>query len=329
MAMMAGPWRILVTGAAGFIGMQSALRFLDAGHSVLGIDNLNAYYDPALKAARLGRLSGQPRFRFEAIDITDQPAIDGAFEQFRPDIVLHCAAQAGVRYSLEAPHSYTRANVDGFLSLLEAARQHPVQHFLYASSSSVYGRNAKVPFAENDPVNEPASLYAATKRANELMAATYAHLFRIPLTGLRFFTVYGPWGRPDMAPWLFTASILRGEPIQVFDEAMMSRDFTYIDDVTAAIEALLPLAPNSESAPHRLVNIGHHHPEKLSDFISVIEKACGRPAIRVPRPRPPGDVPATYADISLLVALTGIRPSIPITKGIPEFVSWYRNYAGR
>jgi UDP-glucuronate 4-epimerase len=325
---MAGKQRILVTGAAGFIGMQCALRFAAAGHDVRGIDNLNTYYDPQLKAARLKVLADQPGFRLETIDITDQPAIDAVFTAFRPEIVLHLAAQAGVRYSLEAPHSYTRSNVDGFLSLLEAARRHPVDHFLYASSSSVYGRNTKVPFAETDPVTQPASLYAATKRANELMAETYAHLFRVPLTGLRFFTVYGPWGRPDMATWLFTASILRGEPIQVFDEAAMSRDFTFIDDVTAAIEALLPLPPEGHATPHRLLNIGHHNPEKLSDFIAMIEQACGRPAIRVARPRQPGDVVTTYADTTRLFELTGFRPRVSIAEGIPRFVRWYRDYAG-
>ena len=320
------PRRILVTGVAGFIGMHQAKSLLDAGCHVLGVDNLNAYYDPAIKEARLETLSGRNGFTFERMGIEDVAGIRQLFEAFRPDSVVHLAAQAGVRHSLDAPFDYTRANIDGFLSLLEAARHVPVQHFLYASSSSVYGANAKVPFSEEDPVLHPVSLYAATKRANELMAETYAHLFDIPLTGLRFFTVYGPWGRPDMAMWKFTEAILSGQPIDVYDEANMQRDFTYIDDIVTPIRLLIDKPPrrDGETSPHRLLNIGNHRPEKLSDFIAAIEQACGRLAVRRALPRQPGEVGTTYADVRRLQALTGFEPDTPIATGIARFVDWFR-----
>lgn len=321
--------RILLTGCAGFIGMHQSHALLDAGCTVLGLDNLNAYYDPAIKEARLATLTGRNGFSFERLDIADAAATRRAFEEFRPDYVVHLAAQAGVRHALDAPFDYTRANIDGFLSLLEAARHNPVRHFLYASSSSVYGANTKVPFAEDDPVLHPVSLYAATKRANELMAETYAHLFAIPLTGLRFFTVYGPWGRPDMALWKFTSAILKGEPIDVYDEANMRRDFTYVDDIVAPIRLLLdkPPAGGDGQSPHRILNIGNNRPETLTDFITAIEKACGRPAIRRALPRQPGEVGATFADISKLQALTGFQPNTPIELGIARFVTWFRQSA--
>jgi UDP-glucuronate 4-epimerase len=324
------PRRVLVTGVAGFIGMHLAARLLDAGCLVLGIDDLNAYYDPALKHARLETLAGRNGFSFEKLAIEDGDAVMRLFESFRPDAVVHLAAQAGVRHSLDAPHAYTRANVEGFLSMIEAARRTPVRHFVYASSSSVYGTNTKVPFSEDDPVNHPVSLYAATKRANEMMAETYAHLFAIPMTGLRFFTVYGPWGRPDMAIWKFTDAILAGRPIEVYDEANMRRDFTYIDDITGAIVQLLPLAPppDATSSPHRILNIGNNRPERLTDFIAAIEKACGKTAIKHHLPRQPGDVPATFADITRLQALTGFSPSTTIEAGAEKFVNWFQAYTG-
>jgi UDP-glucuronate 4-epimerase len=320
--------RILVTGAAGFIGMHQSLRLLEAGHRVLGVDSLNPYYDPALKEARVDVLAAHPGFSFERLSLEDEAQTAPVIAAFRPEVIIHLAAQAGVRHSLKAPRDYTRSNIEGFLTILEAARAHPVEHLIYASSSSVYGTNTKVPFSEDDPVEHPVSLYAATKRANELMAETYAHLHRIPLTGLRFFTVYGPWGRPDMAMWLFTAAILAGEPIEVFDEARMSRDFTYVDDVVEAIEKLIPLAPPADagSAPHRILNIGNNRPERLVDFIAAIEAACGRKAIKHHKPRQPVDVLATYADITRLAALTGFQPRTSIVDGAALFVQWYRGW---
>lgn len=325
------PKRVLVTGAAGFIGMHTARQLLDGGVEVLGIDNLNAYYDPALKMARLETLRGRNGFSFERLGIEDRDDVARLFAEFRPDCVVHLAAQAGVRHSLEAPFDYTRANIDGFLSLIEAARRYPVQHFIYASSSSVYGSNTKVPFSEDDPVNHPVSLYAATKRANELMAETYAHLFAIPMTGLRFFTVYGPWGRPDMAMWKFTDAILAGRPIEVFDEAGMSRDFTYVDDIVGAMLKLMPLPPQAEGAktPHRILNIGNNRPERLSDFIAAIEAACGKAAIKRHLPRQPGDVPATFADITKLQRLTGFAPETSIVDGAERFARWFQDYRMR
>jgi UDP-glucuronate 4-epimerase len=323
--------RVLVTGAAGFIGMHQALRLLQAGHQVLGLDNLNPYYDPALKEARLAVLKNHPNFRFERVSLEDEAKVLPVILAFRPHLIAHFAAQAGVRYSLKAPREYTRSNIEGFLTILEAARASPVEHLVYASSSSVYGTNLKVPFSEDDPVDHPVSLYAATKRANELMAETYAHLHGIPMTGLRFFTVYGPWGRPDMAMWNFTASVIAGEPIEVYDEANMSRDFTYIDDVVDAIERLLPLAPppGPTGAPHRVLNIGNNRPERLADFITAIEAACGRKAIKLHKPRQITDVETTFADISRLAALTGFRPKTSITEGAQLFAEWYQGWNAR
>ncbi|KAF0227770.1 MAG: UDP-glucuronate [Beijerinckiaceae bacterium] len=281
--------------------------------------------------ARLETLRGRNGFSFEKLGIEDHAAMQRLFAEFRPDCVVHLAAQAGVRHSLEAPFDYTRANIDGFLSLIEAARHYPVQHFIYASSSSVYGSNTKVPFSEEDPVNHPVSLYAATKRANELMAETYAHLFAIPMTGLRFFTVYGPWGRPDMAMWKFTDAILAGRPIEVFDETGMSRDFTYIDDIVGAMLRLIPIPPQAEGAlsPHRILNIGNNRPERLSDFITAIEAACGKAAIKRHLPRQPGDVPATFADIAKLQRLTGFAPETSIVDGAERFARWFQDYRMR
>ncbi|KFC66765.1 putative nucleotide sugar epimerase Capsular polysaccharide biosynthesis protein [Bosea sp. LC85] len=337
----ASPQRILLTGAAGFVGFHVTEALLVQGVQVLGIDNLTPYYDPALKQARLDRLAPRNGFSFEQLDIADYDALQGAFARFRPDAVIHLAAQAGVRYSLENPRAYASANLDGFLSVLEACRHHPVQHLIYASSSSVYGANAKVPFSEHDGADHPVSLYAATKRANELMAHSYAHLYSIPVTGLRFFTVYGPWGRPDMAYFSFTKAILEGQPIDVYAESEMSRDFTYVDDVSEAIVRLVgePPAPSpnfnvaspdpaTSAAPYRVYNIGNHTPVRLDRFIAVIEAACGKEAIKRHLPVQPGDVPATYADVSALAARVGFSPSTTIEDGIQRFVDWYRAFYG-
>lgn len=333
--------RVLLTGAAGFVGFHVTKALLGQGVEVLGIDNLTPYYDPALKQARLDRLMPHNGFSFEPIDIADYDALQASFAAYKPDAVIHLAAQAGVRYSLDNPRAYAHANLDGFLSVLEACRHHPVSHLIYASSSSVYGANARVPFSEHDGADHPVSLYAATKRANELMAHSYAHLYGIPATALRFFTVYGPWGRPDMAYFKFTKAILEGRPIDVYAEAGMSRDFTYIDDVSEAIVRLasLPPAPDprfdatspdpaSAAAPYRIYNIGNHTPVGLDRFISVIEQACGKSAIKRHLPMQPGDVPATYADVRDLAARADFRPDTPIELGIARFVAWYREFYG-
>jgi len=317
--------RVVVTGVAGFIGFHVAERLLGEGVPVLGIDNVNDYYDPALKRARLSRIAGRNGFSFEEADLADEERILTAFAAFRPTEVVHLAAQAGVRYSLDSPRAYLRSNVDGFLTVLEACRAHPVGHLIYASSSSVYGADAKVPFSESDPADRPVSLYAATKRANELMAYTYAHLFRVPATGLRFFTVYGPWGRPDMAYYKFTKSILEGMPVEVYNGGRMSRDFTYVDDAVEALVRLLDRPP-SGAPPHALFNIGNHTPVALDRFIAVIEEAVGRKAERIDRPMQPGDVPATYADIAGLEKAVGFAPRTSIEDGIGRFVEWYRQY---
>lgn len=335
----ASPQRVLLTGAAGFVGLHVAEALLAQGITVLGIDSLNAYYDPALKQARLDRLTPRNGFSFEQLDIADYDGLQAAFARFRPDAVIHLAAQAGVRYSIEQPRAYSAANLDGFLSVLEACRYYPVRHLIYASSSSVYGANAKVPFSEHDNADHPVSLYAATKRANELMAHSYAHLYGIPATGLRFFTVYGPWGRPDMAYFKFTKAILEGRPIDVYAESEMSRDFTYIDDVSEAIVRLVDCPPEpspgfdpskpdpaTAAAPSRIYNIGNHTPVRLDRFISVIEEACGRTAIKRHLPMQPGDVVATYADVSALAARVGFSPSTSIEDGIARFVAWYRGF---
>lgn len=331
--------RVLLTGAAGFVGFHVTEALLDAGIQVLGIDNLTPYYDPALKQARLERLVARNGFTFEQIDISDYDAVQAAFAALRPQVVIHLAAQAGVRYSLENPRAYAVSNLDGFLSILEACRHNPVDHLVYASSSSVYGANAKVPFSEHDGADHPVSLYAATKRANELMAHSYSHLYGTPTTGLRFFTVYGPWGRPDMAYFKFTKAILEGLPIDVYDEATMSRDFTYVDDIREAIVRLASKPPQASpdfdkaapdpamaTAPWRIYNIGNHTPVRLDRFIAAIEEACGRKAVKRHLPAQPGDVPATYADVADLVARVDFRPETPIETGLAPFVEWYRGY---
>jgi len=323
---------VLVTGAAGFIGFHLAQRLLTAGATVNGIDNLNSYYDVDLKRARLAKLVAQERFAFVARDITDYDGLKALFAHCRPHYVVHLAAQAGVRYSLEAPRAYVSANLDGFLGVLEACRAHAVGHLVYASSSSVYGANRKVPFHESDPVLAPVSLYGATKRANELMAEAYARLFAIPCSGVRFFTVYGPWGRPDMAYYAFTRAILEGRPIDVFNHGHMQRDFTYIDDVTEALVRLIAWPPaaatdgDETAARHAIYNLGNHTPVELERFIAAIETALGRKAHRRYLPMQPGDVPATWADVERLRQATGFAPDTSIEDGIARFVAWYRAY---
>jgi UDP-glucuronate 4-epimerase len=324
--------RVLVTGAAGFIGFHLIGRLIARGATVHGFDNLNDYYDPALKEARLDELRRLGGFSFRRLDLADHAGVAALFATERPDYVVHLAAQAGVRYSISHPRAYTASNLDGFLSVLEACRAHPIRHLIYASSSSVYGANTKVPFHEDDPVLAPVSLYAATKRANELMAQTYAHLYRIPCSGLRFFTVYGPWGRPDMAYYSFTKAILEGRPIDVFNHGQMQRDFTYVDDITEAIARLLDVVPGSSdgrestAVPHTIYNIGNHTPIKLDRFISAIEAATGHVATKRLLPMQPGDVPATYADVERLTRATGFSPDTTIEDGIARFVAWYREY---
>lgn len=323
--------KLLVTGAAGFIGMHACLRLLERGHEVLGIDNLNAYYDPALKRARLEKLRPFPRFTFEKLDIADAPALDAQFGSRRFDVVLHLAAQAGVRYSLENPMAYVSSNVAGFLNILEGCRKAGVAHLCYASSSSVYGANTELPFREEDRVDRPVSLYAVTKRANELMAHSYGELYGMACTGLRFFTVYGPWGRPDMALFIFTRAILDGRPIRVFNGGDMLRDFTYIDDIIEAVTAVVerPLAATKGTPKSRLFNIGHGSPVKLMDFVRAVETALGRKAQIELAPMQPGDVQATYASTEKLKAEIGYAPATPIETGVARFVDWYRaHYAG-
>ncbi|EHR72766.1 nucleoside-diphosphate-sugar epimerase [Burkholderiales bacterium JOSHI_001] len=323
--------KVLVTGAAGFIGMHVSQALLSRGDSVLGIDNLNDYYDPALKRARLALLQPQAGFAFEKLDVADTAAMAALFQRERFDRVVHLAAQAGVRYSVTHPHAYAQANLVGFLNILEGCRQQATQHLVYASSSSVYGGNKEMPFSEAQAVDHPVSLYAATKKANELMAHSYSHLYGFPSTGLRFFTVYGPWGRPDMALFSFTRAILAGEPIPVFNHGDMSRDFTYIDDIVDGVIGVLDRAPVAEdgAAPQRVLNIGSHAPVRLLDFIAAIETALGRKALVNLLPMQPGDVPATYADVSRLQALTGnTRPAMPLGAGVQQFVDWYRRYHG-
>ena len=331
--------RILITGAAGFIGSTLAHRLLDRGDEVLGYDNLNDYYDVRLKQARLDRLTPRPGFSFVKAALEDRAALEAAFDTFRPQRVVNLAAQAGVRYSLENPRAYVDANIVGFLNILEACRHKGVEHLVYASSSSVYGSNRKLPFAVHDNVDHPVSLYAASKKANELMAHTYSHLFGLPTTGLRFFTVYGPWGRPDMALFLFTRKILAGEPIDVFNYGNHSRDFTYIDDIVEGVVRTLdrvpgpdpafdPMAPTpaSSSAPYRVYNIGNHTPVKLSRYIELIEEATGRRAEKRLLPLQPGDVPDTEADVSALMRDTGYSPGTPVEVGVKRFVEWYRDF---
>lgn len=331
--------KILVTGAAGFIGARLSERLLERGDTVLGYDNLNDYYDPSLKEARLRRLQPQAGFSMVRGGLEDRSALEAAFDGFAPQRVVNLAAQAGVRYSLQNPHAYIQSNIVGFMNILEACRHRGVEHLVYASSSSVYGGNRKLPFAVEDSVDHPLSLYAASKKANELMAHTYSHLYRLPTTGLRFFTVYGPWGRPDMALFQFTQRILAGEPIELFNNGQHTRDFTYIDDIVEGVIRTLdhvpgpdpnydPRAPNpaTSEAPYRVYNIGNNAPVQLLDYIEVLEQALGRKAQRRLLPLQPGDVPDTFADVSALQRDVGYAPSTPIQTGIARFVQWYRAY---
>ncbi|SMF45811.1 UDP-glucuronate 4-epimerase [Tistlia consotensis] len=321
---------VLVTGAAGFIGSHMTRALLDRGRTVLGVDNLNSYYDPALKRARLARLEGVPGFRFQALELGDTGAVAALFRA-HPEIeqVLHLAAQAGVRYSLTHPFSYVESNVTGHLAVLEGAKALPrLSHLVYASSSSVYGANEKQPFSEADRVDTPVSVYAATKRAGELLSETYARLFGIPQTGLRFFTVYGPWGRPDMAYWGFTEKILSGQPIELFNGGDMRRDFTYIDDVVGAVLAALDRPPGAEAPPHRVYNIGNERPEPLRRFLEVLERHCGRPARIVEKPMQPGEVKETFADIAAARRDLGFEPATTIDEGLGRFVAWFREWRG-
>ena len=322
--------KILVTGAAGFIGSHVAHRLIDRGDEVLGIDNLNDYYDVSLKQARLDRLQARGNFRFLKADVADTITIEQVFREEKPGRVVHLAAQVGVRYSLENPHAYIQSNVSGFMNILEGCRHNSVEHLVYASSSSVYGGNKKLPFSEHDSVDHPVSLYAATKKANELMAHTYSHLFRLPTTGLRFFTVYGPWGRPDMALFLFTKAILEGRPIDVFNHGKMQRDFTYIDDIVEGILRVLDKPaqpdPSRSDAPYRVFNIGNSSPVQLMTYIETLEENLGRQAIKNFLPLQQGDVPASDADTAELKAATGFAPSTPVKEGIRRFVEWYRSY---
>lgn len=330
---------ILVTGAAGFIGFHVAQALLQAGHKVVGLDSLNNYYDPRLKEARLGILKNNPGFSFFKLDLADRDATGKFFVNHRCPVVIHLAAQAGVRYSIENPQAYVDANLQGFMNVLEGCRNTDCRHLLFASSSSVYGANTKLPFSVHDNVDHPISLYAASKKANELMAHAYSHLYRIPSTGLRFFTVYGPWGRPDMAMFLFAKAILEGQPIKLFNHGDMRRDFTYVDDVVEAVVRLIDHAPaggmlqpnavadpGTSNAPWRIFNVGNNHPEELSKVVALLEKEFGRTAAKELLPMQPGDVPATYADVDDLMREVGFRPSTSIEDGIARFAAWYRDY---
>jgi UDP-glucuronate 4-epimerase len=328
----------LITGAAGFIGFHVARRLMERGERVLGIDNVNDYYSVQLKRDRIAKLSGDHGavFRFVEVDFADSRALASAIEGEAFDRIVHLGAQAGVRYSIENPHAYVQSNLVGHLNMMELARHRRSSHLVYASSSSVYGGNETLPFRVEDRVDHPLSLYAATKKADELMSETYAHLYRLPQTGLRFFTVYGPWGRPDMAMWLFTRAILAGEPIDVFGEGDMRRDFTYIDDIVTGVVASLDNPPPDDGeekaggskAPHRLYNIGNNNSEELTRMIAILEEACGRKAEKRLLPMQPGDVRDTYADISAIQRDLGFTPSTRIEVGIPRFVAWYRRYHG-
>lgn len=330
---------ILVTGAAGFIGFHVSRALVAQGHDVVGLDNLNDYYDPALKRARLKQLDGDRRFTAHLVDIVDRDSLNRLFESVKPGIVIHLAAQAGVRNSIENPHAYGDANLAGFLNILEACRHFGVRHLTYASSSSVYGANTTMPFSVHHNVDHPVSLYAATKKANELMAHAYSHLYRIPTTGLRFFTVYGPWGRPDMSIYKFTKAIIEGRPIDVFNHGNMKRDFTYIDDIVEGVVRVAARVasvntswsgdapdPGSSSAPYRIYNIGNSSPIDLMYIIKLLETEIGKPAILQMQPMQPGDVPATFAEISDLANDVGFAPNTPIEEGIKRFVAWYRGY---
>jgi UDP-glucuronate 4-epimerase len=331
---------ILVTGAAGFIGFYVTQALLARGERVIGLDNLNDYYDVKLKHARLAQIGAQSNFQFIQSDLADRNAMSALFAQHKPQRVIHLAAQAGVRYSIDHPHAYVDSNLVGFINILEGCRHHDVEHLVYASSSSVYGLNTAMPYSTQHNVDHPISLYAATKKANELMAHSYSHLYRLPTTGLRFFTVYGPWGRPDMAYYKFTQAILAGRPIEVYNHGKMQRDFTYIDDIVEGVLRVFdrpPQAnpdwngaqpdPSSSPAPYRLYNIGNHNPVALSRFIDALEAALGRKAEKIMRPMQAGDVPATYADVSDLMHDTGFVPSTTIETGLQHFAAWYKHFA--
>ncbi len=330
---------VLVTGAAGFIGFHVARRLLSAGREVVGLDVVNDYYDPKLKEARLEILKRDPNFSFVKLDLANRAATSLLFAQHRFPAVIHLAAQAGVRYSLQHPHAYIDANIEGFINVLEGCRHNGCEHLLFASSSSVYGANTKLPFSVQDNVDHPVSLYAASKRANELMAHAYSHLYRIPATGLRFFTVYGPWGRPDMAMFIFAKAIIEGKPIKLFNHGNMRRDFTFVDDVSETIVRLMDRPPQgnpdwsgekpdpaTSAAPWKIYNIGNNNPEDLMQVVSLLEKEFGRTAIKEMLPMQPGDVPATYADIDDLAREIGFRPATTIENGIAKFAKWYRDY---
>jgi UDP-glucuronate 4-epimerase len=322
---------ILVTGAAGFIGFHVARQLLAEGRDVVGLDSLNSYYDPALKQARLNILRGDSRFSFVHADLADRRTTAELFAKHRFPVVIHLAAQAGVRHSIDHPHAYVDANLEGFVNVLEGCRHNECRHLLYASSSSVYGANVKRPFSVDDRTDHPISLYAATKKANELMAYSYSHLYRLPVTGLRFFTIYGPWGRPDMAIFLFAKAIVEGTPIRLFNHGKMRRDFTYIDDVTRVILQLIDHIPygnegKTGGAPARIYNVGNHHPEDLMHVVAVLEQELGRKATREMLPMQPGDVAETFADIGDLMRDVGFRPQMSIEDGIRDFVAWYRRH---
>lgn len=331
--------KIIITGVAGFIGFHIAMLLLDKGYQIIGIDNLNTYYDPKIKKDRLLILERYNNFIFREIDLKDKPLADNLFANYKPDYVINLAAQAGVRYSIENPYAYVDSNLIGFINVLEACRNYPVKHLLYASSSSVYGSNKKIPFSTNHQVDHPVSLYAATKKSNELMAHTYSHLYGIPTTGIRFFTVYGPWGRPDMAYFAFTKNIIEGNPIKVFNHGNMERDFTYIDDIVEGIYKLISLIPkpnkdwdeskdglSTSFAPYKIYNIGNNQPVKLEKFISVLEDKIGKKAEKIYMDMQPGDVLRTYADVSDLERDIAFKPNTSIEDGLGKFVDWYREY---
>jgi UDP-glucuronate 4-epimerase len=332
---------VLVTGAAGFIGMHVAQRLLERGEHVVGLDNLNDYYDPALKKARLATLEPHRGFHFVQGDVADAGCLRDLFGSHKPRRVVHLAAQAGVRYSLKRPETYVQSNLVGFANMLESCRHAEVEHLVYASSSSVYGANTAMPFSVHDNVDHPVSLYAATKKSNELMAHCYSHLFGIPTTGLRYFTVYGPWGRPDMSPWLFTSAILEGRPIDIFNHGRMRRDFTYVDDIATGTVHVLDRGaagnpafdtanpdPGTSRAPYRVYNIGNHQPVELMTFIGTLERVLGREAVKRMLPMQPGDVEATFADVEDLRRDVGFEPATPLAEGLAHWAAWYRRYAG-
>lgn len=331
--------KILVTGAAGFIGFHLSQNLLSKGDRVIGVDNLNSYYDVSLKKARLAQLENHQNFTFYHLDLANRNQVSQLFEEHKFEYALHLAAQAGVRYSLQNPHAYVDSNLVGFVNILEGCRYNQIKHLVFASSSSVYGVNQKIPFSVEDNVDQPISLYAATKRANELMAYSYSHLFNLPVTGLRFFTVYGPWGRPDMAYFLFTKSILSEQPIKVFNHGKLKRDFTYIDDIVKGVIKVMDKAPlvsaSHESskdklkpAPYKIYNIGNNQPVELIKFIEILEDCLGKKAIKDFLPMQPGDVPITYADIDSLIEDVGFQPTVPLEIGLKNFVAWYKSYYG-